>query len=102
MTRRTTYPTIGRPLRKRSNEGDSIFKNVDWFTVILYLLLVVAGVFSIYAASYDYDHASIFSFDEFSGKQIRWIGLSLLLGLVLLIVDARMYETYESGRFQAL
>ncbi len=102
MTRRTTYPTIGRPLRKRSNEGDSIFKNVDWFTVILYLLLVVAGVFSIYAASYDYDHASIFSFDEFSGKQIRWIGLSLLLGLVLLIVDARMYETYAYPIFLAL
>jgi len=103
MARRTnTYPTIGRPLRKRSSDGDSIFKNVDWFTVILYLLLVIAGVFSIYAASYDYDHASIFSFEEFSGKQIRWIGLSLLLGLVLLIVDARMYETYAYPIYLAL
>ena len=49
---------------------------------------------SIYAASYDYDNASIFSFDEFSGKQITWVGLSFVLGLVLLLVDSRMYETY--------
>jgi rod shape determining protein RodA len=58
------------------------------------MLLVIAGVISIYAASYDFDNASIFSFDEFSGKQIRWIGLSVVLGTVLLLIDARMYETY--------
>lgn len=56
--------------------------------------MVIAGVISIYAASYDYDNASLFDFNEFSGKQIRWIGLSLILGLVLLLIDSRMYETY--------
>lgn len=76
------------------NINASPFKGVDWFTVVLYLLLVIAGAFSIYAASYDFDNASIFDFNEFSGKQIRWIGLSLILGLVILLVDARMYETY--------
>ena len=56
--------------------------------------MVLAGAISIYAASYDFDNASIFSFDEFSGKQLRWVGLSLFLGLVLLLVDWRVYETY--------
>lgn len=74
--------------------GQSVFRNLDWVTVVLYLLMVFAGVVSIYAASYDFDHASLFSFDEFSGKQLRWIGLSLVLGLVVLLVDSRMYETY--------
>lgn len=55
--------------------GQSVFRNLDWVTVVLYLLMVFAGVVSIYAASYDFDHASLFSFDEFSGKQLRWIGL---------------------------
>lgn len=73
---------------------NSIFRYVDWLTVGIYLVLVVAGVVSIYAASYDFDHASIFSFDEFSGKQIRWIGCSLVLGLVLLLIDVRVYENY--------
>ena len=88
--------------RGRSRDGESVFRHIDWLTVVLYLLLVIAGVVSIYAASYDFDNASIFSFDEFSGKQIRWIGLSFLLGLVLLIVDARMYETYAYPIYLAL
>ncbi|MDE5942391.1 MAG: rod shape-determining protein RodA [Muribaculaceae bacterium] len=75
---------------------------MDWFTVVLYLLLVTAGVISIYAASYDFDHANIFSFEEFSGKQIRWIGLSFVLGMVLLITDARMYETYAYPIYLAM
>lgn len=88
--------------RGRKPEEESALRYVDWFTVVLYLLLVTAGVFSIYAASYDFDHASIFSFNEFSGKQVTWIGLSFLLGLVLLLVDARMYETYAYPIYLAL
>lgn len=76
------------------NTNQSVLKYVDWWTVGLYLILVFAGALSIYAASYDFDQASIFDFNEFSGKQIRWIGLSLLVGLVLLLIDSRIYETY--------
>ena len=32
---------------RRPGESESFLRNVDWFTVILYLLLVIAGVFSI-------------------------------------------------------
>lgn len=73
---------------------NSVFRHIDWFTVVLYLILVVAGAISIYAASYDFDHASIFDFSEFSGKQIRWIGLALVAALVLLLIDSRVYDTY--------
>lgn len=72
----------------------SVLKYVDWFTVIIYILLVTAGMVSIYAASYDFDHANMLSFTEFSGKQFRWIGLSLGLGLVILLIDVRAYENY--------
>lgn len=72
----------------------NIFRHVDWFTVILYAIMVVAGVISIYAASYDFDDASMFSFDEFSGKQIRWILLSFFIGFIILLVNARFFETY--------
>ena len=34
--------------------GQSVFRNLDWVTVVLYLLMVFAGVVSIYAASYDF------------------------------------------------
>ncbi len=81
---------------RNTNARDQVspLKGIDWFTIIIYLLLVVAGAVSIYAASYDFDNASIFDFNEFSGKQLRWIGLSLILGLVLLLIDRRLYDTY--------
>lgn len=80
-------------MESRSTD-QTIMRHLDWVTIIIYLFMILAGVYSIYAASYDFDNASIFSFDEFSGKQIRWIGLALALAVVLLIFDARVYETY--------
>ncbi|MDE6303514.1 MAG: FtsW/RodA/SpoVE family cell cycle protein [Paramuribaculum sp.] len=77
-----------------NNDSPTVFRYIDWITIVIYLLLVIAGAISIYAASYDFDNASIFSFNEFSGKQITWIGLSLLLGMILLLIDPRIYETY--------
>lgn len=71
-----------------------MIRNLDWVTVIIYLLMIVFGAISIYAASYDFDEASMFSAAEFSGKQFRWIGLSFILAFVILLIDARMYETY--------
>ncbi len=87
---------------RKNNTDPSAFRSLDWFTVILYLLLVLAGVVSIYAASYDFDHASILSFNEFSGKQLRWIGLGLILGLVVLLSDYRIYETYAYPIYVAM
>lgn len=62
--------------------------------IILYLLLVFAGVVSIYAASYDFDNAGLFDFAEFSGKQFIWIILSLGIGIAILLVDDWFFETY--------
>lgn len=81
-------------LSPRTKPEDSFFRSLDWLTIGLYLLLVVLGAISIYAASYDFDNASIFSFEEFSGKQFRWIGFALVIGLIILVSDYRIYETY--------
>ncbi len=78
----------------RIDANVSVFRSLDWVTIILYVLLVSAGAVSIYAASYDFDNASMFDFQEFSGKQFLWIGLSLVIGFVILLLDYRMYEAY--------
>lgn len=82
------------PLPRR-NDPSSTFRHLDWPTIIIYLIMVFAGMVSIYAACYNFDNASMFAITEFSGKQLRWIGLSLVLGLIILLIDARMYETYS-------
>lgn len=79
---------------RQKNENTSIFRSLDWPVIVIYLIMVLAGVVSIYSASYDFDHASLFSFEEFSGKQIRWILMAFGLALALLLIETRLYETY--------
>ena len=79
---------------KNTDASVGVFKSIDWITILMYVILVVSGAVSIYAASYDFDHASLFDFNEFSGKQFVWIMLSLLLGSVILLLDYRLYEAY--------
>lgn len=54
---------------------------------------------SIYAACYNFDNASMFAVTEFSGKQLRWIGLSLIVACVILFIDSRLWETYAFPLF---
>lgn len=63
-------------------------------TVVIYLLMVSFGAISIYAASYDFDNASLFDLNEVSGKQVLWISLGLVVGCVILLTDYRIYKTY--------
>ena len=79
---------------RNTDSSISAFKSIDWITIILYMILVAYGAVSIYAASYDFDNASLFDLREFSGKQILWIGLSLVIGCVIMITDYRIYKTY--------
>lgn len=81
-------------MRDRRDESASLFRNLDWLTIALYVIMVIAGIVSIYAASYDFDEASLLSFDEFSGKQIRWFGLSIFIGFIILLCNSRLFETY--------
>lgn len=71
---------------------ESIWKSIDWVTIVLYLTLVICGWFSICGASYTYGETDLFSFESRSGKQLVWIGCSLGLGFVLLMLEEKMYE----------
>lgn len=73
---------------------DSLWKSLDWWTIGLYLVLVVCGWFSICGASYDYGDPDFFDLSTRAGKQLMWIGCSLVLGFVLLMLEDRLYDTY--------
>ena len=88
---------------RNDNESSSFLKSVDWITIILYLIMVVAGAVSIYAATYNFDKtASMFDFSQFSGKQLVWAAASIVLGLVLLLIDRRVYEAYAYPIYAAM
>ncbi len=62
--------------------------SIDWVLVGLYLLLVTLGLSNIYSSVYDPEHPSIFDLSTEYGKQLMWIGISIFLGLVILLLDA--------------
>ena len=73
---------------------DSLWKTVDWWTIALYMVLIVCGWFSVCGASYDYGDPDFLNFTTRAGKQLMWIGCSLTLGFVLLMLEERLYDTY--------
>ena len=90
-------------LRTAYNSRDnSPLRYIDWFTVVLYAILVIGGVVSIYAASYQFDNAGIFEFSMFSGKQMMWIGISVVIGFCILLLDRRIYDAYAYPVYVAI
>ncbi|MDH6355571.1 rod shape determining protein RodA [Dysgonomonas sp. PH5-45] len=74
---------------------DKIKASVDWVVVALYFVMVFCGWFSIYAASYQYDHVlSIFDLSGRAGMQLVWIGISSVLAFVLLKLDSNLYDVF--------
>ena len=62
--------------------------------IVIYLALVLFGWISIYAATYDEMHPSIFDLAKNHGKQALWIGLALVIGLIMMFFDTRFFETF--------
>lgn len=74
---------------------DNIKNSVDWLTIAIYIVLVLCGWLSIYGASYDYENVTdIFDLASRSGKQLVWIGTSLVLGFILLKLESRIYDVF--------
>ncbi|MCB0504969.1 MAG: rod shape-determining protein RodA [Cyclobacteriaceae bacterium] len=73
---------------------DGILDRIDWLTVALYGLLVLAGLLNIYAAIYDIDNpAPFFSFGHNAGKQMVFIAIALIIAISILAVDYKVYDT---------
>lgn len=74
---------------------DSIWNRVDWLLIALFFVLVIFGWLNIYAVGYDAEQVqSIFSFDLNSGKQLIWIGGSVVLIIVIMIIDFRFFDSF--------
>lgn len=74
---------------------DKLIYRLDWLIVSLYLILVMGGWLNIYAADFDPDMSQgIFNVAMSSGKQLLWIGTSLILITLIMILDFRFYESF--------
>ena len=77
-----------------ADKSTGLFRSIDWWTVGIYLLLVAFGWVSVCGASYSYGDVDLFSLSSRSGMQIVWIGTSVVLAIVILLLDDRIYEKF--------
>ncbi len=82
-------------MRKRQN---NIFTGIDWILVLFFIVLVFLGWINIYAASVTNTSGNILDFSTLYGKQLQWIGLSAVLIIIIIAIDAKFYERF-SGVF---
>ena len=80
-----------------SQESNQIGK-LDWISVGLYALFVLLGWMSIYSAVYN-PEAPLWIFDEAfytsnAGRQLIWIGTSLVLIMLIFALDFRFFESF--------
>src|SRR5688500_16895785 len=72
----------------------SIFQNIDWVLVSIYLLLVLIGWVNIYAAVYNDEQPSILDISQNYGRQLIWIISSIVLVVLILVIDGKFFETF--------
>lgn len=76
--------------------GKSLLKRLDWLTVFIYLALVSIGWVNIYSSTFTSEDVSLFDFGTLYGKQLFFMGVSLISIVVLLALDASFYERFSS------
>lgn len=79
---------------RKKEKSTSILSSLDWWTIAIYIALLAFGWLSVCGASYTYGSTEILSLSSRSGMQIVWIGTSICLGFVLLMMDDRFYDTF--------
>ena len=53
------------------------------------------GWINIYAAVYNDEHKNIYDLTQNYGRQLLWIGTSLLIGLAILVIDGKFYAAFS-------
>lgn len=69
----------------------NIWTNLDWATILVFLVMIFFGWINIYAAVYNEEAAGILDTSQRYGKQFIWIIASLVIAFLVIVIDSRFY-----------
>ena len=72
-------------------DSKGLISKVDLPLLIGILLLMLFGIMTVYSVAYNPASPSLFDTSQKYGKQILWIGVSLFLGFLILLIEADIY-----------
>lgn len=87
---RSLLSAEGKIMTTRNN----IVGKIDWPLLLMYLALVVIGVTTIYAAAYNESHPNILDMSQHYGKQALFLGVSVFMGLIIMLIDAKFFNAF--------
>ncbi|MCK4922384.1 MAG: rod shape-determining protein RodA [Bacteroidales bacterium] len=72
----------------------SVIANMDWITVLLYLIMIVLGWLNIYSAVYSDSTSELLDLSHRQGKQFLWMISSIIIATIILIIDHKFYDFF--------
>ena len=77
-------------------KNQSISQNIDWISILIYILLVVMGWLNIYSSSLSSSSVefNILDYTQIYGKQFLFILFTIPLIFIVLFVEAKFYEKF--------
>lgn len=76
-------------------KNQSVSNHIDWVILLIYTALVVLGWMNIYSADLTPTSEYYFDFKENYGKQALFIGLNIILIIIILTIDSKIYEKFS-------
>lgn len=74
---------------------------MDWLLVGMFLALVTIGFLNIYSVEYNPAREEFLVMDTSYTKQVMWIAISILLGVLIMLIDAHFFSTFAFGFYLA-
>jgi len=69
-----------------------VYKHLDWYIIICYVLLVFFGWLNITASCYNINSTNILDIGQKSGAQLLWIGIGFLIASALVVsINPKFY-----------
>jgi Bacterial cell division membrane protein len=76
------------------NRERNILSSIDWVTILLYLIMVVYGWFTIYGATYGYDNTDMLDISGRPTSQLMWICISVFVVFVIMMLDKGFFDVF--------
>ena len=70
-----------------------IFDKVDWWTVLMYAVLVIIGWLNVYAALFN-ENYELIDFSQKYGRQLIWISIAFLIAIFILFFNWKFFEGF--------
>lgn len=72
-------------------QRNNIMANIDWISILLWMAILAFGWMNIYSANILEAESGVFDLSQRFGKQLIWIGASVILAILVFIMDAKFY-----------